>query len=297
MEWVLPISVACAGVALGGVVGAGEAGPKIPQGWIVSPQNDKAPGAAGFRILHEASGIELVFVPGGTFTMGSEEGDPDERPLHEVDLSSFWIGRTEVTVAQYRRVIGNIPDDLHGHKVNDQGDDHPVVALGQDLCMGFCEPLGLRLPTEAEWEYAAAGPDGHKYPWGDEWDGTQLQWAKHKWPLSGDRTAPVGSYPAGASWCGALDMAGNVWEWCADWYSETFYAVSPRANPTGPPEGVPICLGQPDGSKHWWLGPRIAIRGGCFANDDPLYLRCAVRSNDPSLWHYALGLRVARTAD
>jgi formylglycine-generating enzyme required for sulfatase activity len=273
-----------------GPVRAQEPGFAVPNGWAISPRNDRPPGEAGFRILHEVSGIELVYVPAGTFAMGSEEGEVDEKPVHEVQLAAFWIGRTEVTVGQWRAVMGKIDFE----PPNDQGEDHPVVAVAWDRCREFCDKLGLRLPTEAEWEYAAAGPEGRKFPWGNEWDESRLQWAGNKWPLSGDRTAPVSSYPAGASWCGALDMAGNVWEWCADWYSEAHYAVSPRVNPAGPGSDPGVSVGLNDGTKRWWRDRR-AIRGGCFTSNDPLYLRCQVRSNDPSLWHFALGFRVARS--
>jgi len=221
--------------------------------------------------------------------MGSDAGDPDEKPVHEVELRAFWIGRTEVTVGQWRQVMG----DVDYEPPNDQGDNHPIVAVAWERCQELAEKLGLRLPTEAEWEYAAAGPDNRVYPWGNDWNPNLLQWAENKHPSAADRTAPVGSYPAGASWCGALDIAGNVWEWCADWYNEDYYASSPRANPLGPARDVGAAAGMNDGTKRWWRQRRV-IRGGCFNSNDPSQLRCAYRSNDPSLWHFALGFRAAR---
>ena len=291
MRGLLAFGLTGAGILSHTLLGAQNAQLGIPEGWVVSPQNDKGPGEPGYRILHQDTGVELVYVPGGTFMMGSEEGEPDESPVHEVELGALWIGRTEVTAAQWRKVMGKVDFE----PPNDQGETHPIVAVAWDRCQEFCGKLGLRLPTEAEWEYAAAGPEGRTYPWGDDWDPSRLQWAKNKHPLGGDRTAPVGTFPQGASWCGALDMAGNVWEWCADWYNEGYYAASPRLNPIGPERDIGVAAGMADGTKRWWRNRRV-IRGGCFANDDPLYLRCAARSNDPSLWHYALGFRVARGA-
>jgi len=195
-------------------------------------------------------------------------------------------------VAQYRAVMRNIPDEVHGYVVNDQGDDRPVVALPQQWARDFCAKLGLRLPTEAEWGYAARGPQNRVCPWGHEWDPTRLRW--NEFAEKEQRPAPVGSFPEGASWCGALDMAGNVWEWCADWCDEDYYAVSPRQNPTGPAEGRRLNMGFPDGSKNY-CEPRIVTRGGCCADSDPTYFRGSMRCSDPSLWHYYLGFRVARS--
>jgi formylglycine-generating enzyme required for sulfatase activity len=284
----LVLSAALEIVALCAVVGQ-EATPGVPDGWQVSHGNVAPPGAPGYRVRHPETGIELVLVPAGRFSMGSGRGDFDEKPVHEVELTGFWIGRTEVTVAQWRQVLGQIDFE----PPNDQGDDHPVVAVAWDRSQEFCGKLGLRLPTEAEWEYAAAGPEAHEYPWGNEWDASLAQWAECKGPLGTERTAPVGSYPAAASWCGALDMAGNVWEWCADWYNEDYYAHSPRLDPKGPDGDSGATAGFNDGRKRIWAGRRV-VRGGCFNSDAPAHLRCAYRSNDPSLWHFALGLRVAR---
>lgn len=175
------------------------------------------------------AGIPLVWVPGGNSVMGSEDGSLDERPVHFVELFGFWIGRTEVTVAQWQSVMGDPHDDQ-------QGDDHPVVWMSWNGARAFCEKVGLALPTEAQWEYAARGPAFPKYLWGDEWDGNRLCWDGNLGP--GGRTFPVGSFPSGASWCGALDLAGHVAEWCADWYGEDYRRSSPAQDPTGPGNGA-----------------------------------------------------------
>jgi formylglycine-generating enzyme required for sulfatase activity/tRNA A-37 threonylcarbamoyl transferase component Bud32 len=186
-----------------------------------------------------SDGMVMVYVPGGTFQMGSAEGDPDadddEFPQHSVTLDGFWIDRTEVTNAQYRQCVkagacqAPTACDLGEPTYGDASkQDHPVVCVGWSGAADYCEWAGARLPTEAEWEYAARGPDGLIYPWGNSPpDNTLLNYAK-----SMDATTEVDSYPDGASWCGAQDLAGNVWEWVADWYDD--YPSEAQINPTGP---------------------------------------------------------------
>jgi formylglycine-generating enzyme required for sulfatase activity/CubicO group peptidase (beta-lactamase class C family) len=201
-------------------------------------------------------GAVQVYVPGGTFQMGSSEGDPDagsdEFPRHSVTLDGFWIDQTEVTNGQFVAFMNE--------QGNQSGGGAPWLALEQGYCLieqvdgryqlrseaaaarpvvmvswygadAYCKWVGGRLPTEAEWEYAARGPDVPAYPWGD--GVPTCERAIFQGCASCAR--PVHSLPSGASWCGSLDMAGNVWEWVADWYGS--YAAAPQENPTGPPSG------------------------------------------------------------
>ncbi len=200
------------------------------------------PAGRGMTItLPGGARMDLVRVPAGSFTMGSTSQDIEEQwrvewdvswkqdtkceqPAHRVELDGFWIGRTEVTVEQWKSVMGQPPVSPDGRQYNDQGDDHPVVCVSWDDVQSFCQKAGLSLPTEAQWEYAARGPQSSVYPWGDQWDQSRCQTRDDKHGYL--RTAPVGSFPSGVSWCGALDMAGNVFEWCLDWYDKSFYGTS-----------------------------------------------------------------------
>jgi serine/threonine-protein kinase len=203
--------------------------------------------------------------------MGADDND-DSRPLHAVQLAGFWIGTTEVTVGQWRAVMG----EPSGR--NDQGDDHPVADVSWLECQAFCSRSGLQLPTEAEWEYAARGTDGYTYPWGNAWAAALCQsWEDRH---GHERTLPVGALPSGRSWCGALDMAGNVFEWCRDWYDESFYA-SPAA--TAPD---PECTNGGSG--------RRVLRGGCWGSS-PDNCRTTVRSRaKPDFRNGGIGFRVSR---
>jgi formylglycine-generating enzyme required for sulfatase activity len=232
------------------------------------PLGPTAPPALGIGSIteRERDGAVMVYVPGGTFEMGSTEGDDDEQPVHSVTLDSFWIDKHEVTNAQFAAFLnerGNQTEDgetwldlqseyclieqVDGEYRPKSGyDSHPVIEVTWYGARAYCEWAGARLPTEAEWEYAARGPQGNTYPWGDTFDGERLNfcdvncpnaWKDTGWDDGYERTAPVGSFEEGASWCGALDMVGNVLEWVADWYQEDYYAVSPDSNPLGPETG------------------------------------------------------------
>lgn len=239
---------------------------------------------------------DMVWIPGGKFTMGSNDGQSDEKPLHDVKVDGFWMDKTEVTNEQFARFVeatGYLtvaerkpdPKDFPGvpvenlkagsitfiaparvenlddhmqwwaytpganwrHPEGPQSDikgreKHPVVHVCWEDAMAYAKWAGKRLPTEAEWEFAARGGLNHEpFVWGREKvpDG---KWMANIWQgvFPGENTAqdgfkgtaPVGSYPANGY--GLLDMAGNVWEWCADWYLPEYYAKSPRKNPQGP---------------------------------------------------------------
>jgi formylglycine-generating enzyme required for sulfatase activity len=172
----------------------------------------------------------------------------DEAPEHEVALDAFWLDRTEVTMAQYDRCVdAGACKALHcGPDLQPRLPDQPVACVSWAHAVAYCAWVGARLPSETEWEYAARGPEGSIYPWGDTFDPARLNYCDanctYKWRDAAHddgfrMTAPVGSYPGGASWCGALDMAGNAWEWVADWYAADYYSASPVQNPRGPDSG------------------------------------------------------------
>jgi formylglycine-generating enzyme required for sulfatase activity len=187
--------------------------------------------------------------------------DSDEIPRHHVTLTNgFWLQTTEVTVSQYRRFARATGRQVPLDPGFTQGDHHPVVYVTWVDAEAYCRWAGGRLPTEAEWEYAArGGKEGQIYPWGNYesheqanyWEtGGRDQWAN---------TLPVGSFPANGY--GLFDMAGNVYEWCADWYDAGYYSNSPSVDPLGPGSGQGRVLrgGSWDLESRW---VRCSERGG-----------------------------------
>ena len=178
-------------------------------------------------------GSSMITIPAGQFTMGSKYGDLEEQPVHKVFLDSYQIGKYEVTVGQYRAFCEATGREMPAPPPWGWKDDHPMVKVTWTDADAYCKWAGGRLPTEAEWEKAARGTDGRAYPWGNKWDKNKCANGE----LRLHSTAPVGSYPKGVSPYGLMDMAGNVWEWCSDWYGETYYKRSPTRNPKGPGSG------------------------------------------------------------
>jgi len=167
--------------------------------------------------INPRDGSEMVLIPAGRFRMGSATGSPYERPSHEVTLGDYYIGRHEVTNDQFARFLleskaGRLGEyGLWRERAGPGRGRHPVVRVNwRDDVSAYCKWAGVRLPSEAEWEKAARGNDGRRFPWGDHFQASRCNGA----PGGREDTAPVGSYPAGASPYGLLDMSGNVWEWC-----------------------------------------------------------------------------------
>lgn len=188
--------------------------------------------------IADSKGIPMVLVPAGEFMMGSESGETDERPAHKVYLDAFYIDKFEVTNASYylceQNGICQGPYDpgsatRGSYYGNRAFNDFPVVNINWEQAKRFCEWRGGSLPTEAQWEKAARGTGQLTYPWGE---GISCNYANIKGCV-GD-TTQVGTYDLGKSLYGAYDMTGNVAEWVADWYMNTFYAESPVENPLGP---------------------------------------------------------------
>jgi formylglycine-generating enzyme required for sulfatase activity len=238
----------------------------------------------------------MVYVPAGTFTMGEKESE------HRVYLDAYFIGKYEVTNAEWRvftelASFEPLPAHWKDGKIPAGKENHPVVFVSWEDAQKYCEFISrltkreVRLPTEAQWEKAARGRDDYIYPWGNQWDkdlcnsGYNLaqfgfrpnaegeEWDK-KWAewqktekgkeiiANGGNTAPVGSFPKGKCFYGCYDMAGNVCEWCSDWYMTNYYQLrDARKNPEGPTEEeaeVVDCWGKKSKAR--------VLRGGSWFN-------------------------------
>jgi formylglycine-generating enzyme required for sulfatase activity len=214
-----------------------------------------------------------VSVPAGPFTMGNDPGtgNVDEQPAHRPLLDRFAIDRTEVTNRRYRACVAHGPctpparrdsKTRRDYYRDPTFADHPVVNVDWYQAETFCRWVGGRLPTEAEWEKAARGHrDRRQYPWGDKKPDCSLANFGGPDGCTGD-TDRVGARPAGKSPYGALDMAGNVWEWVADWYDSSYYKRADPRNPRGP---------------RW--GAFRVMRGGCY-DTAPEGLRVSCRNHD-----------------
>ena len=214
--------------------------------------------------------------------MGSNDGDSNERPVHTVYLDGYYISKYEITNAQYKKFC----DETGRGYPKDPGysgmsnyftnyPNYPVVNVNWNDAKAYCDWAGLKLPTEAQWEKGARGTDARKYPWGNDEPGTDR--ANYSGRSDGYKyTSPIGYYPKGQSPYGLMDMAGNVWEWCNDWYDANYYSGSPSSNPRGPSSGT-----------------NKVLRGGSW-NNIGNYIRCADRSGiNPSSIYNDGGFRPA----
>lgn len=248
-----------------------------------NPTNTKIPSTPtaikkiGATLISDKDMMTMMYIPTGEFLMGSPEGegDDDEHPQHALYLSSYWIDKTEITNAMFQKFTQDTDYQTYAEQVgfsyhfvgadtyktdgadwrHPQGpsssidglENHPVVHVTWNDAAAYCSWAGKRLPTEAEWERAARGTEGYRYPWGNELaceygnfddetiiDRLVIDYANcDGYP----RTAPVGSFQYSSNSYGVLDLSGNVWEWTSDWYAKDYYSWSPYENPKGANEG------------------------------------------------------------
>ena len=224
---------------------------------------------ASFKVVVFSPPPGMVFVAGGTFQMGSNS-ESDEKPIHTVTISGFFMDKTEVTQAEYRKVMGKTPSSFSGC------DDCPVEKVSWHDANAYAKKVGKRLPTEAEWEYAARGGNKSKgYAYSGSNDLDAVAWYNNN---SGSKTHPVAQKQPNE--LGLYDMSGNVWEWCSDWYDEGYYSGSPQTDPQGSNSGKSRVL-----------------RGGSWYSNDYL-CRVAYRNRYyPDLRNYNYGFRLVLSQD
>ncbi len=205
--------------------------------------------------ISKLTGIEFVWIKGGEFQMGSDSGVYSSRPKHKVSVSGFHMAKYEITQQQYQDIMGKNPSKF-------KGANNPVERVSWQKANEFCEKVNkkfnvkIRLPYEAEWEYACQAGSATKYYWGDKMDGNHCWYSGN----SAKKTHPVGKRQPNR-W-GLYDMSGNVWEWCLDWYDEKYYSKTPLANPKGPA-----------------TGNKKVLRGGSYRNIAQSYSRGASMIN------------------
>ena len=221
----------------------------------------------------------MVLIPAGEFWMGAEDGLQDARPLHRVHLSSYWFDKYEVTNARYRQCVEGggctVPKDRQAFE-DLARTQHPVTNITWSQARAFCQWQGKRLPTEAEWEKAARGTDGRRYPWGNDEEVVRSRVRNGEIKAGTNRTEPIGLQAGTASPYAVFDLIGSVSEWVKDWYAEDFYQASPARDPQGP-----------------LRGSFRVLRGGEWNEKSP-NLQASYRGwDDVTYWGPTLGVRCA----
>ncbi|HOX02037.1 MAG TPA: SUMF1/EgtB/PvdO family nonheme iron enzyme [Verrucomicrobiota bacterium] len=232
-------------------------------------------------VRNKVDGTVLALVPAGKFLAGGKGSNEGGGPF-EVDLPPFYLAVTPVTNAQYLNFV-----EATGHRPPDNGfwqesgkRDHPVTDVNWDDAQAYCRWAGLRLPSELEWEKGARGVNGREFTWENQWDQAKCHNKSNKGNGMTGMTANVWDYASGTSPWGMYQMAGNVWEWCEDWYEEEAYDRYKTGDLRAPADGT----------------SRV-IRGGGWLNEDPVHFRCAYRNDrDPADRYDVFGFRVARNA-
>jgi formylglycine-generating enzyme len=261
---------------------------------VLAAETPVAKNGTGSETVRGKDGAPMILIPAGPFLMGSNDGLPNERPEHTVTLPAYYIDQFEVTAGRYQKFIEsanrNIPPTWDDEAAQAMG-DLPAVGMSWNDAAAYCKWAGKRLPTEAEWEKAARGTDGRRYPLGHMQPFVDIaNYNRGMWVSEAVTLVPVNSglegmsvrhglKEGGKSPYGLFHMAGNAAEWVADWYDREFYQKSPAANPTGPASGE-----------------KRVIRGGSWA-DLPNALRVTARfSAEPDYEDRTIGFRCAMDA-
>lgn len=281
---------ACLALAVGGLEAARRlrAPGQAPSAELV-PLRTNAQGFREFR--NPKDGSELVLIPAGPFVMGSEVY-PQTSPPQRVDLGSYYLGTREVTNGQFKRFLDQTGHQLVASRWDvhyaEGLEDYPAVYVSWFDAVAYCRWAGMRLPTEAEWEKAARGPEGQKYPWGEKWDPERCNSMALAEPALvgkmldmdvGRGTTPVGSFPSGASPYGVLDMLGNAVEWCSSAYRDYPYRAT-------------------DGREQEDATSLRVLRGGCWFNQADTMTGYYRDKSTPEYWYFYnyVGFRVAMSA-
>lgn len=241
-------------------------------------------------ILHPADNSSMILISKGYFFMGDNNSEANEYPEHKIFLDDYYIDKYPVTNIQYDTFIKNTSYESQGtwqKYYSDRTENHPVTNISWQDAKSYADWAGKRLPTEAEWEKAARGTDRRKYPWGNKWDknlcnNRDLDIRELIENMSdivnGRGTLRTGSFPGGASPYGVMDMAGQVIEWCSDWYDPHYYQYNIKENPAGPKSGR-----------------EKVLRGGCWYSSNSMFCNCTHRDFFPPYdAHWFYGFRCAK---
>ncbi len=232
----------------------------------------------GYRAFNKPKPLGMINIPAGWFWMGcnpnDNQCDGDEKPYHKVYLNAYYIDKNDITVDEYTKcvktggctqphwdncLVWNGSRWQYGTAGSEfQEGDKPVVCVDWTQSTTYCQWMGDKLPTEAQWEKAARGTDGRIYPWGNQFNCNNS--CNSVRPCNETSTCKVGSYPQDKSPYRVMDMTGNVWDWCSDWYDANYYANSPNRNPWGPDSG-----------------DYRVLRGSVWINNYPMLIRSSGR--------------------